>query len=79
MEKKITAFVRDAKTCSIAVQVILPRGDEAINEFEFLWRLGFQLNQVESDYPDYLNAEFETADFDDALRIMTILRDANYF
>jgi len=79
MEKKITAFVRsrgkDAETNLITVQVLPDRGDKVTGEFDFLAGLGFKFNQVE---PDYLDAEFETADYDEALRVIKTLRDAGY-
>ena len=79
MEKKITAFVRsrgkDAETNLITVQVLPDRGDKVTGEFDFLAGLGFRFNQVE---PDYLDAEFETPDYDQALRVINAIRDAGY-
>ena len=80
MEKKITAFVRsrgkDAETNLLTVQVVLPdRGDKVTGEFDFLAGLGFRFNQVE---PDFLDVEFETADYDEALRVIKTLRDMGY-
>jgi len=80
MEKKITSFVRsrgkDVETNLITVQVVLPdRGDKVTGEFDFLAGLGFKFNQVD---PDYLDAEFETSKYDDALRVIKTLRDAGY-
>jgi len=80
VEKKITAFVRsrgkDAETNLLTVQVVLPdRGDKVTGEFDFLAVLGFKFNQVE---PDYLDAEFETPDYGQALQVITALRGAGY-
>ena len=79
MERKITTFVRsrgkDAETNLLTVQVVLTERGGVTGEFDFLAGLGFKFNQVE---PDCLDAEFETADYDEALRVIKTLRDAGY-